>query len=460
MPPKPPTLRPYQAAAVDSVRAAYRAGKHRPLLVLPTGGGKTVCFSHITAGAAAKGNRVMILVHRQELMAQCSRSLADIGVAHGLISAKRTPDPTHHVQVASVQTLVRRLDHIQSPNLIIMDEAHHAMAGSWARVLSHYPQARVLGVTATPCRLDGGNLGDVFDELIIGPQVSELMAAGYLCPVSYYAPSTVDLAGVHTVAGDYNRKELNERVDKPTITGDAIAHYRKLAHGLPCVVFCASVAHAENVCAQYVSAGYQARVLEGTMTDAARADAVAALADGRITHLVTVDIVSEGFDLPVVTVCQMLRATQSLGLYLQQLGRVLRTHPGKTKAIVLDHVGNVLRHGFAEEPRDWSLTGSMRRKRGAKDDGPRYAQCPQCYAVHPPAPICPVCGTARDIKDREPEQVEGSLEELKVTAERLQARRSQGQAQSLGDLIALGKQRGMKNPFGWAQHVFRARLRK
>jgi len=126
MPPKPPTLRPYQAAAVDSVRAAYRAGKHRPLLVLPTGGGKTVCFSHITAGAAAKGNRVMILVHRQELMAQCSRSLADIGVAHGLISAKRTPDPTHHVQVASVQTLVRRLDHIQPPDLIITDEAHHA----------------------------------------------------------------------------------------------------------------------------------------------------------------------------------------------------------------------------------------------------------------------------------------------------------------------------------------------
>jgi superfamily II DNA or RNA helicase len=400
----------------------------------------------------------MILVHRQELMAQCSRSLADIGVAHGLISAKRTADPTHHVQVASVQTLVRRLDHIQAPNLIIMDEAHHAMAGSWARVLSHYPQARVLGVTATPCRLDGGNLGDVFDELIIGPQVSELMAAGYLCPVSYYAPSTVDLAGVHTVAGDYNRKELNERVDKPTITGDAIAHYRKLAHGLPCVVFCASVAHAENVCAQYVSAGYQARVLEGTMTDAARADAVAALADGRITHLVTVDIVSEGFDLPVVTVCQMLRATQSLGLYLQQLGRVMRIHPGKKRAIVLDHVGNVMRHGFAEDHRDWSLEGSVRRGRGSKDAGPKYRQCPQCYAVHPPAPTCPQCGYAHAIEDRTPDQVAGELEELKADMMRREARREQGRAQTLDDLIAVGRARGMKNPYGWARHVFRARL--
>jgi DNA repair protein RadD len=453
----PPKLRIYQQNAIDNVRNAYRSGRTRPLLVLPTGGGKTVCFSHITAGAASKGKRVMILVHRQELLKQCSAALTDLGVPHGAISAQRTPDPTQAVQIASVQTLVRRFDRVQVPDLIIADEAHHAVAGSWAKVIAQYPQARVLGVTATPCRLDGGNLGDVFDELIIGPQVSELMAAGFLCPVSYYAPSTVDLAGVHTVAGDYNRRELNERVDRPTITGDAITHDRKLAHGLPCVVFCASVAHAENVCAQYVQAGYRARVLEGTMTDADRADAVASLADGRITHLVTVDIVSEGFDLPVVTVCQMLRATQSLGLYLQQLGRVLRTHPGKQRAIVLDHVGNVLRHGFAEDVREWTLTGSMRSNRKAKDTGPKYRQCPTCYAVHPPAPVCPQCGTAHAIDDRTPEQVAGELEELKADMVRREARREQGRAQSIDDLIAIGRARGMKNPYGWAKHVFRAR---
>ena len=454
----PPILRPYQQVSIDKIRSAFASGRRRPLLVLPTGGGKTVCFSHITAGAAAKGNRVMILVHRQELLNQCSRALTAFGVQHGAISAQRTADPTQSVQVASVQTLVRRLDRTQAPDIIIADEAHHAVAGSWAKVLTAYPQARVLGVTATPCRLDGSNLGDVFDDIIIGPQVSELMADGFLCPVSYYAPSTVDLAGVHTVAGDYNRKELNERVDRPTITGDAITHYRNLADGLPCVVFCTSVSHAENVCAQYVAAGYRARVLEGSMPDAERADAVAALADGRITHLVTVDIVSEGFDLPVVTVCQMLRATQSLGLYLQQLGRVLRTHPGKRKAIVLDHVGNVLRHGFAEEHRDWTLTGSMRVNRKASDTGPKYRQCPKCYTVHAPAPSCPSCGYAHAIEDRTPEQVAGELQELQVTAERLQARREQGRAQTLDDLIAVGKARGMKNPFGWAKHVYRARL--
>lgn len=456
----PPKLREYQAESIEKVRSAFRAGRRRPLLVLPTGGGKTVCFSHITAGAAEKGNRVMILVHRQELLNQCSRALAALGVPHGAISAQRTPDPTQSVQVASVQTLVRRFDRVTAPDLIIADEAHHAVAGSWAKVIAQWPNARVLGVTATPCRLDGGNLGDVFDELIVGPQVSELMAQGYLCPVSYYAPSTVDLAGVHTVAGDYNRRELNERVDRPTITGDAISHYRKLADGLPCVVFCASVAHAENVCAQYVAAGYRARVLEGTMSDADRAAAVDDLASGRITHLVTVDIVSEGFDLPVVTVCQMLRATQSLGLYLQQLGRVLRTHPGKQRAIVLDHVGNVLRHGFAEDTRDWTLIGSMRVNRKAADSGPKYRQCPQCYAVHPPGPVCPQCGYAHAIEDRTPDQVAGELEELKADTLRREARREQGRAQTLDDLIAVGRARGMKNPYGWARHVFRARLAK
>lgn len=455
----PPILRKYQQISIDNVRMAFRSGRRRPLLVLPTGGGKTVCFSHITAGAASKGNRVMILVHRQELLNQCSRALESLGVPHGAISAQRTADPTHLVQIASVQTLVRRFDRVQAPDLIIADEAHHAVAGSWAKVIAQYPQARVLGVTATPCRLDGSNLGDVFDELIVGPQVSELMAEGYLCPVSYYAPSTVDLAGVHTVAGDYNRKELNERVDRPTITGDAISHYRKLADGLPCVVFCASVAHAENVCGQYVAAGYRARVLEGSMPDADRAAAVDDLASGRISHLVTVDIVSEGFDLPVVTVCQMLRATQSLGLYLQQLGRVLRTHPGKQKAIVLDHVGNVLRHGFAEDVREWSLEGSMRSNRKGGDNGPKYRQCPQCYAVHAPAPQCPQCGATHAIEDRTPEQVAGELEELKASEHR-EARREQGRAQTLNDLIAIGRQRGMKNPYGWAQHVFRARLAK
>jgi len=453
-----PKLRQYQADSIEKVRNALRAGRRRPLLVLPTGGGKTVCFSHITAGAAAKGKRVMILVHRQELLNQCSRALSSLGVQHGAISAQRTADPTHLVQVASVQTLVRRFDRVQPPDLIIADEAHHAVAGSWAKVIAQYPQARVLGVTATPCRLDGSNLGDVFDELIIGPQVSELMADGYLCPVSYYAPNTIDLAGVHTVAGDYNRRELNERVDRPTITGDAIVQYRRIADGLPTAVFCTSVAHAQNVCAQYVAAGYRARVLEGSMSDRDRAAAVDDLACERISHLVTVDIVSEGFDLPVVTVCQMLRATQSLGLYLQQLGRVMRIHPGKKRAIVLDHVGNVVRHGFAEDHRDWSLEGSMRRGRGAKDAGPKYRQCPQCYAVHPPAPACPQCGYVHAIEDRTPDQVAGELEELKADMMRRDARREQGRAQTLDDLIAVGRARGMKNPYGWARHVFRARL--
>jgi superfamily II DNA or RNA helicase len=457
-------LRPYQQESVDRVRHSFREGKSRPLLVLPTGGGKTICFSHITAGASAKGKRVTILVHRQELLDQCHRSLEAIGVDHGLIASGKTPDPSKGVQVASVQTLVRRLDRTVKPDLIILDEAHHATAGSWLKVLNHWPDAKVLGVTATPARLDGKGLGTVFDDLLVGPEVSELIASGFLCPPVYFAPTTVDLTGVKTTAGDFNRQQASERVDKPKITGDAVEHYRRICDGVPAVAFCTSVKHAENVAAAFRDCGYRSAVIDGTLSDFDRADRVKALADGRLQVLASCDIISEGFDLPLCTAAILLRPTQSLSLHLQQVGRVLRTAPNKPRAVILDHVGNCLRHGLAEEPRDWTLDGVTRRKGKAKDNGPRYAQCPKCYAVHLPAPACPVCNTAREIKERTPEQVTGVLEELKVDHARLDAirnsKRQQGKAQSLGELIALGKARGMKNAVGWAHYVYSSRLRK
>lgn len=455
------SLRDYQHAAVDQVRESFRAGRRRPLLVAPTGSGKTVIFSYVTANAAAKGNRTLILVHRAELLNQTHAALSHLEVPHGLIAAGKTSDPSHLTQIASVQTLVRRLDHIRPPDLIVIDEAHHATAGAWASVLAKWPQARVLGVTATPQRLDGKGLGTVFDDLIRGPEVAGLIDRGFLCKPVYYAPKTVDFTGVRMTAGDFNRAEMAERMDKPTITGDAVSHYAKYADGLPCVVFCTGIKHAEHVAHAFNAAGYRFAILDGTLSPEERAARVAALGSGKLHGLVTVEIVSEGFDLPVVACAILLRPTASLSLHLQQVGRVLRIAPNKPRAVILDHVGNCRRHGLAEEIRDWSLDGIQRRKkRCQQDDVQSTRQCPQCFAVHTPSPQCPQCLHVYEIKDRTPDVVDGELEELKARQQVRERKREQGTAQTIEDLIKVGKARGMKNPYGWAHNVFKARQRK
>jgi superfamily II DNA or RNA helicase len=454
-------LRPYQQSAVDGVRDSFRAGRRRPLLVAPTGSGKTVIFSYITASAAAKGNRTLVLVHRAELLEQCHRSLSQMDVPHGLIASGLTPDRSHLTQIASVQTLVRRFDRVMAPDLIVIDEAHHATAGAWASVLAQYPNARVLGVTATPQRLDGKGLGQVFDDLIRGPEVADLLDQGFLARPVYYAPKTVDLTGVHMVAGDYNRAEVAERMDRPTITGDAVIHYRKYAEGQPCIVFCTGIKHAEHVAHAFNASGYRFKVIDGTLAKEERARRVLDLSSGALQGLVSVDIVSEGFDLPCVSTAILLRPTASLSLHLQQIGRVLRPSPGKQRAVILDHVGNCRRHGLAEEVRDWSLDGIRKRgKRGPQDDVADTRQCPECFAVHTPSPQCPQCLHVYEIKDRIPDVVDGELEELKAREAVRGRKREQGTAQTLEDLIRVGKARGMKNPYGWANNVFRARQRK
>lgn len=455
-------LRDYQSKAVEAVREAYRTGSKAPLLVAPTGAGKTVIFSYITATAAAKGNRAMILVHRAELLTQTHKALVKMGVEHGLVAAGRTPDPTQIVQVASVQTLIRRLDKFQPPDLIIVDEAHHASAGSWQTIIKAYPNARLLGVTATPARLDGKGLSASFDRLINGPEVIDLIEQGWLCRPVYYAPSTVDMTGAKTTAGDWNKKEAEERTNKPKITGDAVTHYQRLCAGSPAVVFCVSVAHAESVADAFNAAGYKAAVLDGTLAPEVRAARVSALASGDLQIITSCDIISEGFDLPKVTAAILLRPTQSLSLHLQQIGRVLRPSENKPRAYILDHVGNCLRHGFAEEPREWSLDGIKKKsKREKEDDVERYKQCPSCFAVHLPAPACPQCGHTYEAKPRTLEEVDGTLTELQVDFEAMRLKREerqrQGRAQSIDDLIALGRSRGYKNPQAWARFVFKGR---
>jgi superfamily II DNA or RNA helicase len=227
------TLRDYQAKAVNDIRTAYQYGRRAPLFVLPTGGGKTVLFTYIAQNAAERGKRVLILVHRVELLRQTSKALRGFGVRHGLINPQYTPEYTAPVQVASVQTIINRIGKMPfTPDLIIIDEAHHATASTWRKVINAYPKARLLGVTATPVRSDGTGLGidagGMFDTLIEGPSTRALMDMGYLVEPTIYAPKDrLDLSGVRTKMGDYDKKQLGELMDKPRITGDAVAHYKR-----------------------------------------------------------------------------------------------------------------------------------------------------------------------------------------------------------------------------------------
>ncbi len=449
-------LRPYQHQAISDLRAAYRQGARAPLLVAPTGMGKTVVFSAITHGAAQRGRRVLILVHRRELITQASSKLAGAGVPHGIIAAG-FPASDQPVQVASVQSLARRLLSITcSPDLVVIDEAHHAVAGTWLSVLSHWPEAYLLGVTATPVRQDGRGLGSVFDRLVLGPSVADLISHGFLAPSRVYAPPPIaDLSGLKVRAGDYRPEQAAEAMDRPTVTGDAIGHYQRLCKQKRAIAFCCSAQHADSVNTAFNRQGVPAATLLGTTPPEQRDRVVRQFAAGTIRVLVTVDVVSEGFDCPAAEAAILLRPTQSEGLYLQQVGRVLRPAPGKAAALILDHVGNVHRHGFPDDHRDWSLEDRPKRARGDGAAAPTVRTCEVCFAAFPPQPICPCCGTPAKLSAREIRQRDGELQELAREAVARSRRRDQGQARTLPELLAFAKQRGYAP--GWAYRIYQAR---
>lgn len=453
----PMDLRPYQTDLIDRIRMAFVRGQSRPLAVSPTGSGKTVLFSYMASKSAQKGTRVMIVAHRKEILGQISATLKRFDVAHGWIQSGQ-PQVNQSVMVASIQTLVRRLDKIVPPDFVIVDEAHHSVSASYIAMFAAWPNAKFLGVTATPERLDGKGLGTIFKEIVMGPSVSWLIENGFLARPVYYAPSKpVDLSAISKVAGDYDRGEAAEVIDTPKITGDAVSHYRRFCPGQRAVAFCISIAHAQHVAAQFQAAGIPAASIDGQLDDETRKKRVEDLTAGRILVLTSCELISEGFDLPTVNAAILLRPTMSLSMHLQQLGRALRPYPGKTNAVILDHVGNCLRHGLAEQDRDWDLDG--REKRKAKSKPVETKQCSKCFAIFA-GTACPQCGTEREVSPREIEEVDGELQRLSFEdiARRRDERREEGQCRTLEDFKALARRRGYKP--GWAFFRWQARSRK
>ena len=447
-------LRPYQITAIERIRAAYRDGYKAPLLVLPTGGGKTIVFNYIAQQTSARNKNVLILVHRQELLRQ---TIEKLPVSCGIISPYFTPDYTQAIQVASVQTLVRRLDRpMHAPDLIIIDEAHHASAGSWRKILAAFPNARLLGVTATPCRADGNGLNDFFDVLVEGSSTAELIDAGYLAkPRVFMGKKHIDLSKIATKAGDYDATQAAEMLDNNVIIGDMVAHYQQHCAHEPAVVFAVNLKHAEHIAAQFRSHGYEFHVISGDTDNLKRQDLISGL--GTKYHgLVSVDLIGEGLDIPAIRAVFLCRPTISEALHIQQVGRALRVTATKNDALIFDHVGNCIRHGMPDDYRQWTLEGRKRTRRDVEATI-RTLSCPMCYQVFRPAPACPSCGTPVQMPEVKEKKVltEEQLEEIRH--ERKQIRRQIGKARTYEALLAIEKERGYKK--GWAKIMQKVRTK-
>lgn len=452
-------LRPYQEDLINRTREALRSNQ-RVLMQAPTGAGKTAMTVFMMGRAADAGKRSVFCVHQSELLSQTSKALWKQKLEHGMIASGKVRSRLP-AQVASVQTWVRRTELYDEPDLIIIDECHRSASRTYQKILEAYPNAKVIGLTATPQRTDGKGLDDTYSAIIQGPSIRQLINAGYLSDYEIFAPpSTIDLSAIKTRMGDYDKRELEQTMDKPTITGDAVATYKKHAHGKRCVVMCVSIRHAEHVMQSYQAAGVPAEMIEGSMTNRERESVLDRFRAGETLVICNVQLLIEGVDIPSIEVVQWLRPTQSLIIWMQGNGRGLRPSGGKDRLLILDQVGNWSKHGLPDEDREWSLEGRKKRKRKKDDETDVIVQqCKHCFHIFRPGPSrCPSCGKLVEVRTKAMiEVVEGDLEKIDLEAERKSRNREQGQSRGLRDLVSLGVRRGMKNPSGWAVHVFCAR---
>lgn len=456
------TLRPYQSDIIDRTRNSMKDGNKSVLIVAPTGSGKTVMFSSFTQQAVQKGNRVLILAHREELLDQISETLCKFKVKHSFISASRPVNYSDQVQVGSVLTVINRTHVMYKPDIIIVDEAHHcASTTTWGRVISHF-NTWSIGVTATPTRLSGEALGDIFNDMILGPSVRELIDLGALCDYKYFAPRSVDLSHVKMSMGDYSKTELSTVMNTSVITGSAVNEYNKHLKDKRAAVFCVSVKHAEDVAENFRSNGIPAASIDGKMDRFKRRQLVDSFKNNKIKVLTNCSIITEGFDLPAMDGVILLRPTLSVSLYLQMVGRGLRTYPGKEFAVILDHAGCAERHGLPCDDREWSLNIGIKPSRKPKDSGPPIKICDRCFGAQPIGkPSCIYCNFVFQSKGgRQITEIEGELKELDAKALRRQRFFAQSRAQTEDDLYRLGVEKGYKHPRRWAKYIMQARQAK
>lgn len=441
-------LRDYQYDLYSKTVNAFKRGHRRPLIVAPCGAGKSYLFAEMVR--KTKGE-VLVLTHRQELKEQHEKLFRKLGISNA--------------RVAMILTEANRLGEYSKPALIVSDEAHLSRSNSWSKVIEYYDTFTV-GLTATPIRLDGRPLGDIYDTLITGVDTKWLIANHYLAPYEYYAPTAVSTEGVRKVAGDYVISDLERLMNERAIYGNVIQSYRRFAPGERSIAYCVSVRQATITAQNFNTAGIRAEVLSAGTPVRVRKAILEDFRSGKFSVLCNVGIISEGVSIDEVTCCMLLRPTESVALGIQQMMRCMRYLPGKT-AKIIDFVGNYTRVGLPDDDREWSLEKPIIQKRIFNDNGNFYIRtCPECYMVFPTAPKCPFCGAEYPLHPREL-KAHQEIELARITAEetarieqaKKQARIEQGKADSFEELVKLGRRRGYKNPAFWAAQVMRGRKR-
>lgn len=464
-------LRDYQQALIDAAREQFRAGHRRVLIVAPCGAGKTVLSAFMCSQHVARGGKVLYLAHRRELLWQAARTFERAGLGQPMQGRGAEIMVGSGIRVMSVQTAARRTA-ADDVTMIMVDECHHIAAATYQKVIAAHSGALLVGLTATPIRLDGRGLGETFDAMVGGLTAQWLIENGYLAPYRYFAAPTVDTSGARKAHGEYVPGDIEQMLldREGVIAGDVIAQYRTHADGMKAICYCPTVNASQRFAARFCEAGIPARHIDGAMSEAARDEAIEDFRAGRVRVICNVDIVGEGFDVPDCECTIMLRPTTSLSLYIQQAMRCMRYAPGK-RALIFDHVSNFLRHGAPDMDREWALDGEKKRA----ENKVKVRACPECFAVLPAGTKeCPECGYVftpagkprteaeeradaliSEISAAEFKRLERLRREEAEAVRRREERKEEAEARSADDFYAIAKRRGYKP--GWAYYRAKAR---
>lgn len=435
-------LRDYQRELISRTMDAYRSGKYAPCVVLPCGGGKSVIEAEIARRFTQRERTVLFLVHRRELCAQIEETFSAYGVDMA------------YCKVMMVQTMARRLKNAEPPALIMTDENHHSLAATYKRIYDAFPETRRLGVTATPARLDGSGLGDVNDVLIEGVTAKWLIDNSYLSPYDYYAPN-ITMPKFRIRHGDFDVKQIGDYFlsNVRKIYGDVLRHYKRLADGKQAVCYLPTVESSRETARLFIESGIPAAHIDGTTPDGERRAVIEGFRRGDIRILCNVDIISEGFDVPDCECVILLRPTKSLTLFIQQSMRCMRYKEGK-RAIIIDHVNNVARHGFPDADREWSLEGKKKKEGEAP-----VKTCPECFACIPLSSAeCPHCGYEFVIdRTRTAPELDEDFELVKISdaQQRVRFYLSPNECRTVEELKAFAKMKGYKP--GWVYYQQKSR---
>lgn len=382
-------LHPYQKKLVQQTRQELASGKKSVLIQSPAGSGKSVVIAEIARLTVKKGGHVLFMVHRKELVEQITNSFKENDV------------DLSHCTIMTVGRVKNRLGKLPKPTLIITDETHHSLAKTYRNVYKFYLTTPRIGFSATPWRMNGKGLHDVYESMVKGPSVKWLINNKYLAPFKYYSVNLVNSDKLKkSSTGDYTNKSMDEAVGK-TIFGDVINTYKKVANGQQAIVYAHSVEYSQIVADSFNQAGISARHVDAKTPSTKREQIMTDFKAGKIKIICNVDLISEGFNVPDCSTIILLRPTASLVLFIQQSMRSMRYKSGKV-ATIIDHVANYSRFGLPDDDFGWTLDDREKKKSGRKDDAPAIKTCDRCFRVVPAqSKICPFCGFEFEIEATE-----------------------------------------------------------